>query len=231
VLKPWLTTRWCLPPQGSAEFVCQMEDVLAVYHRPYDARFPQVCLDETSKQLVGEVRPPLPPAPGQPAHQDYEYVRNGVANLFLVTEPLRGWRHVTVTDRRTAVDFAHVIKDLVDQRYPDAERIVLVMDNLNTHTPASLYAAFPPTEARRLAEKLELHYTPKHGSWLNMAEIEFSVLGRQCLDQRIADQPSLAGAVALWEAHRNRVGTGVKWRFTTADARIRLHRLYPAISA
>jgi hypothetical protein len=206
-----------------------MEDVLDVYERPYDPRFPQVCMDETSKQLVGEVRDPLPTAPGEPAREDYEYVRNGVANLFMVTEPLRGWRHVTVTDQRTSIDFAHVIRDLVDVHYPDAERIALMMDNLNTHTPASLYAAFPPEEAHRLAAKIEWHYTPKHGSWLNIAEIEFSVLARQCLDRRIADKSLLKGEVALWEARRNVAGTGVRWRFTTADARIKLHRLYPAI--
>jgi len=207
-----------------------MEDVLDVYHRPYDPRFPQVCLDETSKQLVGEVRTPLPVAPGQPARQDYEYVRNGVANLFMLCEPLAGWRHVSVTDQRTAVDFAHVIRDLVDVHYPQAERIVLVLDNLNTHTPAALYHAFPPAEAKRLADKLEWHFTPKHGSWLDMAEIELSVLSRQCLDRRIPDKATLKGEVALWQAQRNRLGTGVKWRFTTADARIKLHHLYPSIS-
>ena len=231
MLKPWLTTRWCLPPQGSAAFVCQMEDVLDVYHRPYDPRFPQVCLDETSKQLVGEVRTPLPPAPGQPARADYEYERKGVVNLFVVCEPLRGWRHVTVTDQRTAVDFAQVIRDLVDVHYPDAERIVLVLDNLNTHTPAALYQAFPPAEAKRLADKLEIHYTPKHGSWLDMAEIELSVLARQYLDQRIPDKATLKGGVALWEARRNLAGTTIKWRFTTADARIKLQRLYPSFPA
>jgi DDE superfamily endonuclease len=206
-----------------------MEDVLDVYERPYDPRFPQVCMDETSKQLIGEVRDPLPTAPGEPAREDYEYVRNGVANLFMVTEPLRGWRHVTVTDQRTSIDFAHVIRDLVDIRYPDAERIVLMSDNLNTHTPASLYAAFAPEEAHRLAAKVEWHHTPKHGSWLNIAEIEFSVLARQCLDRRIADKSVLKGEVALWEARRNLAGTAVRWRFTTADARIKLHRLYPSI--
>lgn len=229
MLKPWLTTRWCLPLQGSAAFVCQMEDVLDVYHRPYDPRFPQVCLDETSKQLVGEVRTPLPPVPGKPARQDYEYVRHGVANLFMVCEPLRGWRQVSVTDQRTAIDFAQVIRDLVDRHFPAAERIVLVLDNLNTHTPASLYQTFPPAEAKRLADKLEWHYTPKHGSWLDMAEIELSVLSRQCLDQRIPDLASLKGAVALWQAQRNRASTTIKWRFTTADARIKLHSLYPSI--
>jgi DDE superfamily endonuclease len=230
VLKPWLNTRWCLPPQGSAEFVCAMEDVLDVYERPYDPRFPQVCLDETSKQLVGEVVTPLPPAPGRPARQDYEYVRNGVANLFLLTEPLRGWRHITVTDQRTAVDFAHVLQDLVDVRYPDAERIVLVLDNLNTHTPAALYAAFPPPEAKRLAAKLEWHYTPKHGSWLNIAEIEFSILARQCLDRRIPDKGTLQGEAAAWVVRRNQAGAAVHWRFTTADARIKLKHLYPSLA-
>jgi hypothetical protein len=229
VLKPWLTTRWCIPPQGSAEFVAQLEDVLDVYERPYDPRFPQVCLDETSKQLVGEVREPQPPASGQPRREDYEYERKGVANLFLVTEPLRGWRHVTVTDQRTALDFAQVLRDLVDNRYPEAERIVLVLDNLNTHTPAALYAAFPPEEAHRLNAKLAWHHTPKHGSWLNMAEIEFSVLARQCLDRRIPDKSELKGEVAMWQARRNQAGTGTRWRFTTADARIKLHRLYPAV--
>lgn len=229
MLKPWQTTRWCLPPQGSAEFVAQMEDVLDVYHWPYDPAYPTVCLDETSKQLVAEVRTPLPAAPGQPAREDYEYERRGVANLFVVTEPLQGWRHVTVTDQRTAQDFAHVVQDLVDVRYPTAERITLVLDNLNTHTIASLYSTFPPKEAKRLADKLEIHHTPKHGSWLNIAEIEFSVLARQCLDRRIPAKETLMREVATWEQERNRVGIGVKWRFTTEDARIRLHRLYPAI--
>jgi hypothetical protein len=231
VLKPWQTTRWCLPPQGSAAFVAQMEDVLDVYHLPCDPAYPTVCLDETSKQLVAEVRPPLPAALGQPVREDYEYERRGVANLFLLTEPLRGWRHVTVTDQRTAQDFASVIKDLVDVRYPHAERITLVMDNLNTHTVASLYRTFPPAEAKRLADRLEIHHTPKHGSWLNMAEIEFSVLARQCLDQRIPDKETLIAEVGMWERERNQAGIGVKWRFTTDDARIRLHHLYPAIPA
>jgi transposase len=173
----------------------------------------------------------VPAAPGQPAREDYEYERNGVANLFLLTEPLRGWREVIVTARRTAVDFAQVIQELVDVHYPQAERIVLVLDNLNTHSGASLYAAFPPAEAKRLLDKLEIHYTPKHGSWLNMAEIEFSVLGRQCLDRRIPDQDMLTDEVAAWVSDRNQRGTGVKWRFTTADARIRLHHLYPSIPA
>jgi len=170
----------------------------------------------------------MPLAPGQPAREDYEDQRGGVCNLFLVCEPLAGWRQVTVSDRRTRMDWAHCIKELVDVHYPDAERIVLVQDNLNTHTPASLYAAFPPAEARRLTDKLELHYTPKHGSWLNMAEIELAMLAQQCLDRRLADRATLEREVAAWQAARNRAGRGVNWRFTTEDARIKLKHLYPA---
>jgi len=204
-----------------------MEDVLAVYTRPYDPRFPQICLDETHTQLLGEVRDPLPCAPGLTARHDPEYVRGGVANLFLVCEPLRGWRHVTVTERRTKVDWAHCVREIVDVCYPDAEKIVLVMDQLNTHTPASLYEAFPPAEAKRIADRLEIHPTPKHGSWLNMAEIEFSVLVRQCLGERLPDDDRLRQAVAGWEARRNHAATTIDWRFTTADARITLKHLYP----
>jgi DDE superfamily endonuclease len=206
-----------------------MEDVLDVYVRPYDARFPQVCMDETSKQLVGETRLPIPAAPGRPLRADYEYERHGVSNLFLVVEPLRGWRHVTVTDRRTKQDWAYAIRELVDVSYPEAERIVLVMDNLNTHGLGSLYEAFPPAEAKRLSRKLELHYTPKHGSWLNIAEIELSVLGRQCLDRRIPDQGELRQEVSAWTTARNTTSSQVDWRFTTADARIKLKRLYPSL--
>ena len=205
-----------------------MEDVLDVYTRPYDPRFPQVCLDETSRQLLADVAPPLPPAPGHPAREDYEYARNGVCNLFLVSEPLRGWRHVTVSDRRTRLDWAECVKELVDVHYPEAEKIVLVMDNLNTHTPASLYEAFPPAEAKRLADKLEIHHTPKHGSWLNMAEIELSVLAEQCLDRRLPDRLTLEREVAAWEVERNAATRTITWRFTTADARIKLKHLYPA---
>jgi hypothetical protein len=204
-----------------------MEDVLGVYTRPYDPRRPQVCLDETSRQLLAQVTPPRPAAPGQPAREDYEYERRGVCNLFLVCEPLRGWRDVTVSQRRTRIDWAHCVKDLVDVHYPDAERIVLVQDNLNTHTPASLYEAFEPAEAKRLADRLELHYTPKHGSWLNTAEIELAVLSEQCLDRRVADQATLEREVAAWQAARNACGRGVDWRFTTKDARIKLKHLYP----
>jgi hypothetical protein len=204
-----------------------MEDVLEVYTRPYDERFPQVCLDEKSKQLVGEVREPLGAGPGRGTRHDYEYERNGTANLFIVCEPLVGWRHLSVTERRTKIDWAHCVKELVDVHYPQAERIVVVMDNLNTHTPAALYEAFAPAEARRIARKLEIHYTPNHGSWLNMAEIELSVLARQCLDRRIPDRESLAEEASAWEAERNAAESSIDWRFTTEEARIKLKRLYP----
>ena len=206
-----------------------MEDVLDVYTRPYDPRRPQVCLDEASKQLLADVRPPLPVRPGAPAKLDSEYARHGTAALFMVCEPLAGRRHVRVRMRRTAVDWAPVVKELVDELYPDAETIVLVMDQLNTHSPASLYEAFPPAEAKRLADKLTIHHTPKHGSWLNMAELELSVLARQCLDDRIPDQSALATAVAAWEAERNAAKSVIDWRFTTADARIKLKHLYPSL--
>jgi hypothetical protein len=206
-----------------------MEDVLAVYQRPYDPARPLVCLDETSRQVVAETRTPLPAAPGHPARHDPEYARNGVVNLFLVGEPLRGRRYVRVSDRRTRVDFARCIREVVDVHYPDAERIVLVMDQLNTHSPASLYEAFPPTEAKRLADKLEIHYTPKHGSWLNMAEIELSVLQRQCLDRLLGDRATLEQEVAAWVAARNTAVATIDWQFTTEDARTKLTRLYPVI--
>ena len=206
-----------------------MEDVLEVYHRPYDERRPLVALDEASKQLVVEVVQPLPPEPGQPERFDYEYVRNGTANLFMISEPLLGWRAVQVTERRTATDFAEVVRWLVEEVHPDAEKVVLVLDNLNTHKVASLYEAFPPEQARRIAERLEIHYTPKHGSWLNVAEIELSVLARQCLDRRIAAVQELRRQVAAWEEERNERGVEIRWRFTTADARIKLRRLYPSL--
>ena len=206
-----------------------MEDVIEVYHRPYDAARPQVCVDEGGKQLVGDVREPLPVRPGSAARRDSEYVRHGTANLFMAFEPLAGRRVVEVTERRTAVDFARFLKRLLDEVYPAAERVVLVTDNLNTHGPGSLYEAFDPAEARRLAERLEWHYTPKHGSWLNMAEIELSALARQCLDRRIPDRATLATEVAAWVAGRNADMVGASWRFTTADARIRLKKLYPTI--
>jgi hypothetical protein len=206
-----------------------MEDVLDVYHRPYDPERPVVCLDEASKQLVGETVRPISAEPGQPERFDYEYVRNGTANLFMLSEPLVGWRHVTVTDRRTAKDFAETVRWLAEDVYPAAQKIVLVMDNLNTHTPASLYEAFEPDQARRIVERLEIHHTPKHGSWLNVAEIELSVLARQCLDRRIESVEALIDQLEPWEIERNDQAIGVNWRFTTADARIKLRRLYPAI--
>lgn len=221
--------QWCLPPQHDAEFVCAMEDVLDVYHRPFDAARPLVCLDEASKQLIGETVQPLPPEPGQPERFDYEYVRNGTANLFMISEPLLGWRAVQVTERRTAKDFAEVVRWLAEEVHPGAETIVLVMDNLNTHKLASLYEAFPPEQARRIAERLEIHHTPKHGSWLNMAEIELSVLSRQCLNRRIESMDDMRKEVSAWEDERNEQQVEVKWQFTTADARVKLRRLYPVI--
>ena len=208
-----------------------MEDVLDVYTRPYDPTRPQICLDETSRQLLADTRSPLPPAPGRLARHDPEYAREGVANLFLVTEPLRGWRQVRVSAQRTRIDFAACIKELVDVHYAAAERIVLVMDQLNTHSPASLYQAFPPAEAKRLVDKLEIHYTPTHGSWLNMAEIELSVLARQCLNRRLGNRATMEGEVAAWATARNATSSAIDWRFTTGDARIKLKRLYPAIHA
>jgi DDE superfamily endonuclease len=218
-----------IPPEANAAFVYHMEDVLAVYTRPLDPKRPLVCLDEISKQLIGEVRSPLPLRSGDVAREDCEYVRNGVANIFAVCEPLLGSRALTVSERRTKVDWAHLIQDLVDVRHRDAEKIVLVMDQLNTHHPASLYEAFAPAEAKRLADKLEIHHTPKHGSWLNIAEIELSVLSRQCLDRRIADMPSLIREVNAHNQHRDTLGRKVNWRFTADDARIKLKRLYPSI--
>jgi hypothetical protein len=206
-----------------------MEDVLEVYARPYDADVPVVCMDESSKQLVGEVTPPVPARPGHPALVDDEYVRNGVAEIFVEVEPLAGRRHVEVTETRTRLDWAAFTKGMLDERYPGARRVVLVMDNLNTHGIASLYEAFPPEEARRLAERLEIHYTPKHGSWLNVAEIELSVLKRQCLDRRISLLAAMRSEVASWEGDRNNRQTPVKWQFTTADARTKLARLYPKL--
>lgn len=206
-----------------------MEDVLEVYQRPYDPAHPQVCMDEISKQLVSETRQPLPTQPGQPQRYDYEYRREGVCNLFIFFEPLQGRRHLQVTQRRTRQDWAWAMKELVDVYYPEAKRIVLVLDNLNTHTGAALYETFEPAEARRILERLELHYTPKHGSWLNMAEIELSVFARQCLNRRIPDQGALQRQVAALEAERNRNASTVDWRFTTADARFKLKKLYPEI--
>ena len=218
-----------IPPEANAAFVAAMEAVLAVYQRPHDPTRPMVCLDEATKQLIKETRMPVPAKPGQPARHDYEYERNGTANLFMLFAPLEGWRHVKVTERHTAVDYAHVLKDLSDTHFPDAQKIVLVQDNLNTHKPASLYEAFSAAKARRLVERFEWHYTPKHGSWLDMAESELSVLSGQCLDRRIPDQQTLIEEVAAWQATRNKNHTRADWQFTTADARIKLKRLYPAL--
>jgi hypothetical protein len=216
-----------IAPEANPAFVAAMEDVLEVYQRPPDPERPLVCFDETSKQLIIETRAPIPAEPGKPARHDNEYERNGVANLFMMFAPLQGWRHVKVTDRHTAVDYAHALRDLSDAHFPDAVKIVLVQDNLSTHTPASLYAAFPASEARRLVERFEWHYTPKHGSWLDMAESELGVLASQCLDRRIPDQPSLIREVAAWEANRNKYHAKANWQFRTADARVKLKRLYP----
>jgi hypothetical protein len=207
-----------------------MEDVLEVYRRPYDPRRPQVCIDETSKQLLEHTRIPIPAAPGAPTRIDDEYKRCGTANVFLCVEPLRGTTVVKATERRAKVDFAYFLRELCDGPYRDAEKLVVVMDNLNTHSTASLYEAFPPVEARRLVEKLEIHHTPKHGSWLDIAEIEFSVLARQCLHQRIGSLPQLKKALKNWENQRNAEPHSVSWRFTTEDARIKLRRLYPVLA-
>lgn len=206
-----------------------MEDVLDLYHEAYQYEQPMVCFDEKIYQLLDDVRAPLPTRPGQVARQDNEYQRNGTCNLFMIFQPLMGLRHVEVTERRTKTDFAACMKALVDDYFPHADTIRVVLDNLNTHNAASLYDAFPPEEARRLAKKLEFHYTPKHGSWLNMAEIELSALSRQCLDRRIPDMDRLKAEIAAWEITRNQHKTTVDWRFTTADARIKLRRLYPSI--
>ena len=222
---------WCIPPKQSAEFVFHMEDVLEVYHRPYDPKRPVLCIDETFKQLIGETRPPLPLRPGMVERYDHAYVRHGVASLFLACEPLAGWRHVAVTEHRGRVDWAGFIRSLLDGRYAQAERVVLVMDQLNTHALASLYETFPPDDAKRLAERIELHHTPKHGSWLNIAEIELSALGRQCLARRIAHQDSLRRKVEQWEQQRNAAVTKVDWQFTTAQARVKLRSLYPSLHA
>src|SRR5664279_3120390 len=223
-LKPHLQKQWVIPPDANAAFVASMEDVLEVYQRPHDPARPLVCLDETSKQLVAETRVPVPAKPGRAARHDYEYERNGTANLFMMFAPLEGWRHVKCTDRHTAVDYAQALKDLSDTHFPNAEKITLVQDNLNIHRPASLYEAFPAAEARRLVERFEWHYTPKHGSWLDMAESELSVLSSQCLDRRIPDQPTLIDEVAAWENSRNNKHVKTDWQFTSADARVKLKR-------
>ena len=226
--KPWLKKRWCIPSVG-AEFVWRMEDVLDLYEEPRDEKRPVVCFDEMPYQMVEEKRAPLAPEPGKPERYDYEYKRMGTANLFVVFEPKKGWRHIDVTERRTASDFAAQMRKLADEHYKEAEKIRVVMDNLNTHTPAALYEAFEPEEARRILRRLEFHYTPKHGSWLNQVEIELSVLSKQCLSgrRRIPDVETLAWEVWAWEGGRNERRSTVEWRFTAEEAREKLARLYP----
>lgn len=221
--------RWCLPPEPSGTFVAAMEDVLLVYARPPDPARPLICLDEAGKDLKRHTRPPQPARPGQPAREDYEYARNGSANVFLWVAPHLGRRHVTVTTRRTAVAFAHLVRDLVDVQFAQADGIVLVTDQLNIHFPAALYQTFPPAEARRLLEKIEWHHTPTHASWLNMAELEISALQTQCLDRRLPDRATLETETAAWVAARNAERRTITWSFTVEEARTRLHRLYPPL--
>lgn len=230
-MKPHLRRRYVIPPEQNADFVAHMEDVLEVYHRPYDPTRPVVCMDEQPVQLIKETRLPLPAAPGRPECVDYEYERNGTANVFLFTEPLGGWRQTSIRERKTALDWAEEIRHLLEYDYPDAQTVVLVCDNLNTHKIASLYEAFPPQVARGLVERLDIHYTPKHGSWLNIAENELSALTRQCLDRRIPDQETLTRETTAWHSRRNESGKSVDWQFTTDDARTRLKRLYPQIKS
>jgi DDE superfamily endonuclease len=220
-----------IPPEHKGEFGAHMEDGLDVYQMPYDPQVPLGCMDEQPVQLSKETRQPLPTTPGQPEKVDYEYERNGTANIFMFTEPLSGTRHVSITEHRTAVDWANEIRDLLEVRYPEAARVRLVCENLNTHGLGSLYEAFPPEQARRLASRLEIHHTPKHGSWLNIAEIERSVLTMQCLDRRIPDLETLTKETQQWEQRRNEAQKGVDWPFSTLDARIKLTRLYPQIQS
>jgi len=228
-IKPHLRKMWCIPPEGNAEFVCAMENVLEVYKRPPDPRHPVVCMDEKPKQLVKETRVPIPCRKGQPPRCDFEYERNGMANVFVFVDPHKGWRRVEATERRTRLDWADQIRRLIDRDYRQAERITLVMDNLNTHSPASLYEAFEPAEARRLMEKLEIVHTPRHGSWLNVAEVELAVLEKQSIGGRVPDRTELKTRVKAWERERNSAKAKVNWQFTTANARVKLRRLYPQI--
>jgi len=220
---------WVIPPKQNAGFVANMEDVLELYKRPYNPAIPVICMDEQPTQLIKETRMKIPVEPGKPERVDYEYERNGTAVNFMFTEPLAGWRKVNVRERKTSIDWAYEIRDLLDEDYPEVEKVILVCDNLNTHTIASLYEAFEPEEARRLAERLEIHYTPKHGSWLNVAEIELSVFTKQCLDRRIPDMSTLQQEAKAWYRKRNANQKGVDWQFTTEDARVKLKRLYPQI--
>jgi hypothetical protein len=220
---------WKIPPKENGEFVAHMEDILDVYQMPYDPQVPLVCMDEKPVQLVEDVQGPIPAEAGKPKRIDNEYKRNGTATVFMYTEPLSGWRHVSVRERKTAVDWAYEIKELLEVYYPEAKRVRLVVDNLNIHKIGSLYDAFSPEKARELVKRLEIHYTPKHGSWLNIAEVEISALSRQCLDRRIGDSATLKKEASAWENNRNEKQKGVDWRFTTKDARIRLKRLYPHV--
>jgi hypothetical protein len=230
-LKPWRKQEWCIPPHANAEFVYHMEDVLDVYKRPADPQRPLMCFDESPEQLVRETRQALPMQPGEPERYDYEYQREGVANLFMFFAPLQNWRHVKVTARRTKSDWAECMRELVDVHFPHADKIVIVQDQLNTHSPACLYEVFTPTEAKRILDRLEFHSTPKHGSWLNMAEIELSVLNRQCLNRCIPSQDALIHETKTWASQRNNKKATVNWQFATDDARIKLNRLYPSIDA
>jgi transposase len=228
-IKPWQEKMWCIP-KVDAEFVARMEDVLALYAEPPDERRPVVCFDETPRQLIGEERIPIPAEPGKRARYDYEYVRNGTANVFMFVDVNRPWRHAKVTDQRTGADFAECMRDLVDEHYPAADRIRVVLDNLSTHSTAALYERFEPAEARRILSHLEFHFTPKHASWLNMVEIEIGVMVRQCLHRRIADKPTLIAEIAKWEHRRNREGARIEWLFTVERAREKLGRAYPSPS-
>ena len=220
---------WCIPPKANAAFVCQMEDVLEVYKLPYDPKRPLICMDEMPKQLLADKQDPFPCQAGQPARQDYGYERHGVADLFMIFEPLAGKRFVEVTEKRRKLEWATVMKQVSDVLYPQAEKIIVVLDNLNTHTPSAFYENFEPEEARRLVERFEFHFTPKHGSWLNMAEIELSALVRQCLDRRLPDIETLTDEVQAWQQQRNDEVVKVLWQFTTSDARTKLRHLYPKI--
>jgi transposase len=228
-LKPWLTKRFCIPPEANEEFIYHMEDILDVYQRPYDPRFPQICMDEGSKQLLGEIQEPIPMSKDKPKREDYEYEREGVFDIFGACEPLTGKYFFNVTASRTKEDWANFMRELIDVTYKDAEKIILVMDNLNTHGPGSFYKVFPPEEARRLSRKVEIHYTPKHGSWLNMAEIMLAILARQCFSERIESMEKAKEKIMAWQEERNQAHVTINWRFTTEDARIKLKRLYPLI--
>ena len=229
MLKPWQHEEWCLP-EVSSEFVAAMEDVLVLYRQPYDPRYPTVCLDEKPVVLHADVRPTLPVAPERPERRDYEYERCGAANLFMMVAPLAGWRHVEVTERRTKREYARCLQWLVDVAYPKAKYVCVVQDNLNTHIAGALYETFPPAEARRILACLEFHYTPKHGSWLNQAEIELAIFERGCLSRRVGDQETLRHRVAALEAERNAARRTIRWRFTTREARVKLHALYPDLT-